>query len=254
MKTLYLDCGMGAAGDMLCAALLDCIAERGAFVAEFNALGLPGVEMTLEEAETCGIHGLHVHIHVNGHEEACDSGHTEHHENAREHCHDSEPGHGQRCLDEVLQLINDLPLSEKIRADAVSIYRSIAEAEAKVHNRPLGEVHFHELGSLDAVADVTAFCMLIERLAPEEICASAVHVGSGQVSCAHGLLPVPAPATAELLMGIPTYAGEIKGELCTPTGAALLRHFVKKFGSGYLARTRYRRSRQAVLDGCYLGK
>ena len=143
MKILYLDCGMGAAGDMLCAALLDCISEREAFVSEFNALGLPGVEMTLEAAETCGIRGRHVHIRVTGREEAC-LGHEEHsHGHEHENCHDSVPEHEHRGLDEVLQLINSLPLSEKVRTDAVSIYRSIAEAEAKVHNRPLSEVHFH---------------------------------------------------------------------------------------------------------------
>ncbi|MFB0920251.1 MAG: nickel pincer cofactor biosynthesis protein LarC [Oscillospiraceae bacterium] len=230
MKILYFDCGMGAAGDMLCAALLDCLNEREAFVAEFNALGLPGVEMALEEAETCGIRGRRVHVRVHGCEEGGRAG-PERHGHEHEHFHDSESEHSQRNLDEVLRLISGLPLSETVRGAAASVYRSIAEAEAKVHNRPLGEVHFHELGSLDAVADVTAFCMLIERLAPEEICASAVHVGSGQVRCAHGLMPVPAPATAELLRGIPTYGGEIKGELCTPTGAALLKHFVKNFGA-----------------------
>ena len=220
MKILYFDCGMGAAGDMLCACLLDALEKPESFVEQFNRLGIPGVEMTLEEFKANGIRGRRVHVHVHGQEEgsvAFDEAHHGH-------------GHPTRGLDDVLNIIGGLPLSKALREDAVSVYRSIAEAEAKVHGSPLNEVHFHELGSLDAVADVVAFCMLINQLAPDEICASSVHVGSGQVRCAHGLMPVPAPATAELLLGIPTYGGEISGELCTPTGAALLKHFVKKFG------------------------
>ncbi len=219
MRILYFDCGMGAAGDMLCASLLDLLERPEAFVEEFNALGIPGLEMSLENSESCSVRGLRVHIRINGQEEReRDCGHGEH------------LGQ-QRTLDEILLKINALPVSETVRRDASEIYRSIAEAEAKIHNKTLGEVHFHELGSLDALADVTAFCMLLERLAPDEIGASAIHVGSGQLRCAHGLMPVPAPATAELLRGIPSYGGEILGELCTPTGAALLKHFVKKFGA-----------------------
>lgn len=230
MKLLYFDCGMGAAGDMLSAALLDCLKEPCAFVDKFNRLGIPGVEMALEEVETCGIHGRRVHIFVHGQEEACSDTGTHHHENGHGHSHGPVPVHQHRGLNEVLQMISNLPLSETVCGDAAGIYRSIAEVEAMVHHKPLGEVHFHELGSLDAVADIVAFCMLVEQFAPDEIRASAVHVGSGQVQCAHGLMPVPAPATAELLVGIPSYGGELIGELCTPTGAAILKHFVKRFG------------------------
>ena len=222
MKTLYFDCGMGAAGDMLCAALLDLMEKPEIFVDEFNALGVIGVEMLLEEGESCAIRGRRVHIRVNGLEEtALNCEHDRHGEQIGQ----------QRTLDEVLLLINALPLTETVRRDAAEIYRSIAEAEAKIHNKAVSEVHFHELGSLDALADITAFCMLLERLAPDEIWASAINVGSGRLRCAHGTLPVPAPATAELLRGIPTYGGEISGELCTPTGAALIKYFVKKFGA-----------------------
>ncbi len=225
MKILYFDCGMGAAGDMLCATLLDCLEKPDSFVEEFNRLGIPNVEMVLEKAESSGIRGRRVHIHVHGLEEGSAKLDEAHHE------HGSSNGYQTRGLDDVLNIISGLSISKTVRKNAVSIYRSIAEAEAKAHNRPLSEVHFHELGSLDAVADVVAFCMLVEQLAPNEIHASPIQVGSGQVRCAHGLMPVPAPATAELLLGIPTYGGEIAGELCTPTGAALLKHFVKKFGS-----------------------
>ncbi|MDR1077634.1 MAG: nickel pincer cofactor biosynthesis protein LarC, partial [Propionibacteriaceae bacterium] len=104
------------------------------------------------------------------------------------------------------------------------------QAEAKIHGQPASQVHFHEVGHLDALADVVGVCLLLERLDPDQIVVSPIHVGRGFVTCAHGVLPVPAPATAELLRGLPTWAGPVEGELCTPTGAALLRHFATAFG------------------------
>ena len=110
------------------------------------------------------------------------------------------------------------------------MYGLIAEAESRAHGVPVCDIHFHEVGTLDAVADITAVCMLMERLAPEQVLVSPVHVGSGHVQCAHGILPVPAPATAWILRDVPIYGGGIKSELCTPTGAALLRYFADGFG------------------------
>jgi uncharacterized protein (TIGR00299 family) protein len=237
MNILYFDCGMGAAGDMLAAALLDLLPDPAAFVREFNALGLPGVVLDCQVAETSGIRGRRVCVAVHGQEEGDEAEHTSHghdhkhqeHEHKHDHKHDFH-AHTHMGLSRITDLISALPVPQAVRENALAVYRSIAEAEAQVHGSPLSEVHFHELGSMDAVADVVAFCMLIEKLAPDRICASPIHVGSGHVRCAHGVLPVPAPATALLLRGIPSYGGEIQGELCTPTGAALLRHFVQDFG------------------------
>lgn len=131
---------------------------------------------------------------------------------------------------DIEHLLSHLPLSERVRAHALAVYRLIAQAESHAHGQPISQIHFHEVGSMDAVADVVGVCMLMERIGAQRILASAVHVGSGQVRCAHGVLPVPAPATAHILQGVPTYGGEIAGELCTPTGAALLRHFAQSFG------------------------
>lgn len=117
-----------------------------------------------------------------------------------------------------------------MKEDACAVYQLIAQAESKVHGRPVTEIHFHEVGTLDAVADVVGVCLLMEMIAPDRVLASPVHTGSGNVRCAHGILPVPAPATALLLEGIPSYGGEVRGELCTPTGAALLKHFASGFG------------------------
>ena len=121
-------------------------------------------------------------------------------------------------------------MSGWVKDQALAVYKLIAEAESHAHGVPVGYVHFHEVGAMDAVADVVSFCLLMEELAPEQVVVSPVHVGSGQVRCAHGILPVPAPATAHILQGVPVYGGAVRGELCTPTGAALLRHFATSFG------------------------
>lgn len=134
-------------------------------------------------------------------------------------------------MGEIRHLLSHLDLPEQVRSDAEAVYGLIAQAESRAHGRPVEEIHFHEVGSLDAVADVVGVCLLMHQLGAEQVRCSPVHVGSGQVRCAHGILPVPAPATAHILRGVPIYGGAVRGELCTPTGAALLRHFVTKFDS-----------------------
>ena len=245
MKILYLDCGMGAAGDMLASALLELLPDPDAFVRELNALGIPGVAFRRETAEKCGIRGTHLSVTVHGEEEEsidCGPGHVhEHdHDHAHEHDHDHahEHPHGHThghhhhsSLHDIEHIVcGHLPIPERVRQQVMAVYRLIAEAESHAHGVPVTEIHFHEVGTLDAVADITAVCLLMDRLSPDEVVASPVHVGSGQVKCAHGILPVPAPATAYILRDVPIYGGGIRGELCTPTGAALLRHFVTRFG------------------------
>lgn len=218
MKKLYIDCGMGAAGDMLGAALLELMPDPAAALQELNALGIPGVVFSKERMSKCGIAGTHLTVSVDGEVEETDtvSEHKAHHYHSGMH--------------DIEHITAALPVSEKCRADILSVFGLLAEAESKVHGVPVTDIHFHEIGTMDAIADITAVCFMMEKLAPDEVLASPVHVGSGQVRCSHGILPVPAPATAEILKGIPIYGGEIRGELCTPTGAALLRHFVSRFG------------------------
>lgn len=134
-------------------------------------------------------------------------------------------------MTDIRSFIENAPVSERVRESALGVYRLIAEAEASVHGTTPEQVHFHEVGTLDALADILGCCILMEMIAPDHIVCSPIHVGSGQVRCAHGILPVPAPATARILEGIPIYSGDIRGELCTPTGAALLRYFADSFGS-----------------------
>ena len=253
MKILYLDCGMGAAGDMLAGALLELLPDPDAFVQELNGLGIPGVSFRRETAEKCGIRGTHLSVTVHGEEEEsidCGPGHAhmhdhdhahEHdHDHAHEHDHDHAHAHSHShahghhhhsSLHDIEHIVcGHLPIPERVKQQVMAVYRLIAEAESHAHGVPVTEIHFHEVGTLDAVADITAVCLLMDRLSPDEVVASPVHVGSGQVKCAHGILPVPAPATAYILRDVPIYGGSIRGELCTPTGAALLRHFVTRFG------------------------
>ena len=243
MKTLYLECAMGAAGDMLTAALLELVEDRDAFLRKMNSIGLPGVRVEAEEAVKCGITGTHMKVTVDGEEEESldadghdhhhdhDHGHELHHEHEHEHDHDHHHGHHHHAsVADIESMIDSLDVSGQVKADAKAVYALIAEAESAVHGRPVTEIHFHEVGTLDAVADVVGVCLLMEMIAPDQVLASPVHTGSGHVHCAHGILPVPAPATALILQGIPSYGGKISGELCTPTGAALLKHFVSRFG------------------------
>ena len=217
MKQLYFDCGMGAAGDMLCAALLELYPRPQEIVETINALGLPGVRVTAEPTKKCGVAGTHYAVTVHGEEETQDMHHHHHH-------------HGGAARD-ITALIDGLDLPEPVKADAKAVYALVAQAESRVHGCAVENIHFHELGTLDAVTDIVTCCLLIHALAPERITASPVCTGFGTVRCAHGVLPVPAPATAVLLEGVPVYAGELEAELCTPTGAALLKHFVQEFGS-----------------------
>lgn len=211
MKILYLDCNMGAAGDMLAAALLELFPNPAEIVAELNALAIPHITFLAEPSKKCGITGTHLRVLVDDHEE------DEHH-------------HHHSGIEEISHIVGHIRIPQAIRDRVLEVYGLIAQAESKVHGEPVEQVHFHEVGAMDAIADITAVCYLLDKLGVQEVYASPVHVGSGQVKCAHGVLPVPAPATAVLLQGVPIYGGSIKGELCTPTGAALLKYYVNHFG------------------------
>lgn len=227
MKTLYLDCGMGAAGDMLTAALLELLPDPDAFLAELNSLGIPGVLIKRELSVKCGIQGTHITVTVDGREEEIPGLHDRDHDH--EHLHDGEHFHHHSGMHAIEHIIEKTNLPQNVQADVLAVYELIAKAESEAHGAPVTEIHFHEVGAMDAIADITAVCLLMDRLAPQQVIVSPIHVGSGHVRCAHGILPVPAPATANILRDVPIYGGSIKGELCTPTGAALLKHFATRF-------------------------
>jgi uncharacterized protein (TIGR00299 family) protein len=247
MKTLYLDLPMGAAGDMLSAALYELLSddEKKSFLEEINKAGIPGVEVTAENSVKCGITGTHFKVTVEGEEEESHDVHEHHHEH--EHHHDEEHHHEHShehhqedhehhhhhhhsSMADIEEIIKSLRIQDNVKADIIEVYKLIAEAESNAHGKPVTDIHFHEVGTMDAIADITSVCLLMNKIGAKKICASAVNVGSGQVHCAHGILPVPAPATAFILKEVPIYSGHITGELCTPTGAALLKHFVGNFG------------------------
>ena len=213
MKTLYIDCAMGCAGDMLTAALLELHPDRDGFIARMNdALGGKAV-LSAKPDRKCGVMGTHVTVLINGDEEGEPERHHHHH----------------TSVAEITEFIDTVPLADEVKDNAKAVYTHIAEAESRVHGHPIENIHFHEVGSLDALADVLSVCELMHELAPDKVLASPVNVGSGFVKCAHGVLPVPAPATELILRGVPIYSGQIKSELCTPTGAALLKHFAEAF-------------------------
>ncbi|MDR2502314.1 MAG: LarC family nickel insertion protein, partial [Oscillospiraceae bacterium] len=241
---LHFDCAMGAAGDMITAALYELLPDKAAFLTKFRTAlaacpALDGAEILPEASVKCAIAGTHMRVTVRGEEEISDdvSGHAHTRAHAYTHIHSHarvhERGGKNYSYTDILALISGLALSDKAKSDAKGVFALIARAEAKVHGLApdaLSNVHFHELGSLDALIDVTAVCALMDELSVTEVTSSPVHVGAGAVRTAHGVLPVPTPATAELLLGVPSYGGSIRGELCTPTGAALLRYFVSRFG------------------------
>ncbi len=214
MKTLYLQCAMGAAGDMLTAALYELLPDKAAFLDTLHHMGLPHVEFQAEATQSCGIAGTHLSVLIHGQEED-------------KHCHT----HHHHHLQDIYKMMEAVNLPFEVIEQGKQVYNRLAAAESKAHACTVEEVHFHEVGALDAVADVLAACYAVHLLSPDQIAASPIHVGSGFVQCANGLLPVPAPATANLLLGVPTYGGQIDGELCTPTGAALLTEFVQRFGN-----------------------
>ncbi len=228
MRTLYIECNMGAAGDMLMAALYELLPEPGRFIDKLNSLGLKDVTVRAVTAEKCGIHGHRMEVSVDGVEEESVDVH-EHHDHKHEH-HHKHDHHDHTGLGDITSLIRSLDIPDAVKDKACSVYKLIAEAEANAHGKPLEHVHFHEVGTLDAVCDIVGCCLALNMLAPDRVIVSPIHVGSGNVRCQHGILPVPAPATAYILRGVPMYSGDVKGELCTPTGAALLKAFADSFG------------------------
>lgn len=241
-KVLYFECKTGAAGDMLMGALYALMAEeeKERFLSALNSIDQE-IQVAAEKKTVKGICGLHMKVQVCGQEEGEQERHCDDHSPGHSHSHggnhsDSEsPGHSHgeshshTSYLQILDKISHLELSENVRNHSAEIYRTIGEAESKVHGTVIEQIHFHEVGSLDALVDVVGCCLAIEMLQIDRIEASPVCVGNGTVRCAHGILPVPAPATAEIIKGIPVYTSKFDGELLTPTGAAVLKHFVQSY-------------------------
>ena len=220
MKILYIECSMGVAGDMLMGALYELLndEDRKKFTDKMNSLGIEGLHVEAVPSVKCGINGTHMNVTIDGHEEL-ESHHSEHHH------------HHGASMHDIRHVIDAAGISENVKKNAVEVYECIAQAESRVHGKSADEIHFHEVGSKDAMADVIGCCILIDIIGADRIVVSPVTTGFGTVRCAHGILPVPAPATALILNDVPLRAGSIEGELCTPTGAALVKHYADEFGN-----------------------
>lgn len=239
-KILYLECKTGAAGDMLMGALYSLLTEeqKVLFLEKLNAIS---EEVCVIPQEICkqGIGGIHMKVEINGTEEGTEAHHHHehnHHEEEHGHTHDHDHAHSHAhghhshtSVAAILEQISKLDMSDAVKRDAEGIYRNIAAAESKVHQTDMEQIHFHEVGSVDALIDVVGSCLALELLGIDEVQASPVCVGNGTVRCAHGILPVPAPATAEIIKGMPVYCSSFDGELLTPTGAAILKYFVETY-------------------------
>jgi uncharacterized protein (TIGR00299 family) protein len=224
MKTLYLECSMGTAGDMLTGALYELLGnnDKKFFLKQINSLGFNNVSITAQPIEKDLIKGTKIHVKIYGHEEheknSCHEGHNHSHKRSYTN------------LKTIGNIISKLKISEKVKDNAVNIYNIIAQAEAKAHHKPVTQIHFHEVGESDAIIDIVSVCLLVDKVSPNEIISSPINIGKGHLHCAHGILSVPAPATANILYNVPIYTNEYEGELCTPTGAAIIKYFVNSFG------------------------
>jgi len=205
MKTLYFDCFAGASGDMILGALVAAGVDKAKLLEQLSLLKVDGFAVDFVTVEKSGLSALHARVQT-----------------AHEHKH--------RHLSHIRTIIQDSQLSDSVKQRAIAIFTKLAEAEARVHNEPVEHVHFHEVGALDAIVDVVGAAICFDLLEVDHFVCSPIHVGSGTVEMAHGRFPVPPPAVTELLKGVPFYSTDLKGELLTPTGAAIIATVCNEYG------------------------
>ena len=205
MKTLYFDCFAGASGDMILGALVAAGVDPNTLREQLSLLKVDGFDVAFETVDRSGLSATYARV------ETTDE--TKH-----------------RHLSDIKRIIEGSSVSENVKQRAVEIFTRLAAAEARVHNEPVDHVHFHEVGALDAIVDIVGAAICFDLLKIDRFVSSPLHVGSGTVQMAHGRFPIPPPAVAELLKGVPFYATDIKGELLTPTGAAIITTVCKEFG------------------------
>ncbi|MGV7005339.1 nickel insertion protein [Desulfovibrio sp. QI0442] len=240
MKILYYDCFAGVSGDMNLAALIDLGVSPDYLKAELAKLAIDD-EFALQcQPEKCnGIQGMQVHVHLNGQQHG--HSHSHEHTHGHDHTHACAPAHvhghslveagylPHRNLADVTAIIMQSALADPVKQTSLSIFRRIAEAEAKVHGKSLEDVHFHEVGATDSIVDIVGAAICFHALGVDAVWSSPLELGGGFVHCAHGMVPVPAPATVEILHGIPTSRGGVEHEATTPTGAAIIAALVDAF-------------------------
>jgi pyridinium-3,5-bisthiocarboxylic acid mononucleotide nickel chelatase len=244
MKILYYDCFAGISGDMNLGALVDLGVPDDYLITELKKLKLSGYELKFEAGLKMGISGTkatvtienldkqtteneHVHGHNHGHEQHL---HEHLHLYGENHAHNNDPAaHVHRNLDDIQAIITGSDLNSFVKEKSLQVFYEIAIAEAKIHAKDINEIHFHEVGAIDSIVDIVGAAICIDYLKPAKVVCSTVELGGGLVQCAHGVFPVPAPATAEILKGIPVKKGAANKETTTPTGAAILKVYVDEF-------------------------
>lgn len=253
MRIAYLDCFSGISGDMLLAALVDAGADRQKIETELRKLSLDSFRMEwtrvvkkgvtalkLDVIDESGYGGHSCHTHHHGHDHAHvhahDHGHCHYHKHEHDHGHHHHHDHGHghhhhhRHYQEIVEMITSADLAPRVKERALAVFAEIGCAEAKIHNVPVETVHFHEVGAVDSIVDVVGIALALEDLGIDTLYCGPVPTGNGYVRCDHGLYPVPAPATMEILKGIPLRSTTIQKELTTPTGAGVAKALVKAFG------------------------
>lgn len=234
-KILYFDCLSGISGDMTIGALLDLGIDKEKFLEEIKKINIDEFDLEIKKGEKNGITGTDFDVIIKGHyhahsdEHNHDHSHEEHHHHEHNHNHSHSHDHSHshhhehRNLENIEKIIDNSDLNEKVKKMSKKIFKYVAEAEAKIHGKNIDEVHFHEVGAVDSIVDIIGTAICIDLLDVDKIYSSPVHIGTGHVKCAHGIIPVPAPATLEILKGIEVYSTGIKSELVTPTGAAIIK-------------------------------
>ncbi|MBM7557633.1 LarC family nickel insertion protein [Halanaerobacter jeridensis] len=265
MDVLYFDCLAGISGDMTIGALLDLGVEEDKLMSELNKIELDGYQLKISKAQKSGITGTdfqvqiennhshkaessdhagedsHDHSHGDSHDHDHTHDHDHNHHNHDDHEHNHSPesqeehshdhgDHEHRNLHDIKHLINDSNLADGVKELSLNMFQLVAEAEAKVHDKDISEVHFHEVGAVDSIVDIVGVAICIRELDVDKVYASNLHIGTGFVECAHGTIPVPAPATTEILTDVPVYSKGVEGELVTPTGAAIIKTLADEFG------------------------
>src|SRR3954451_4870020 len=234
MAIYHLDCSSGIAGDMFLGACLDLGMPVEVLQDMVARLGLPGIGVETRKASRGGFVGTRFRVLENGQPiEGPDPEEHGHHSHSHEHGHEHGHSHGYehghtRGLAEIRELIQRSALSDSVKERALRLFQRLGEAEAKAHGMPVERVHFHEVGAIDSIVDLVGAAAAIEHLAPSRLTCGPVNLGSGRVRMAHGEVPIPAPATAELLRGVPVFGGP-GGELTTPTGAVILAELVDEY-------------------------
>jgi uncharacterized protein (TIGR00299 family) protein len=221
MKILYYDCFAGISGDMNLGAMIDLGVEVDYLKKELGKLPVHGYELKVERDIRKGISGTRVQVIIDDHHQHMHN-HDHHHDKVKDH-------HHHNSYLEIKQMITASNLDNKVKDLSLAIFAKVADAEASIHNKPIDDVHFHEVGAIDSIIDIVGAAICINQLAPDIIQSSTIELGGGTVHCAHGVYPVPAPATSEIVKKIPVRKGTVDYEATTPTGAAILAACVNEF-------------------------